>query len=151
MQIYRFVAALTLALPFLLPCRSAQAQAGESAASANKTHHAIFVLTSGEDADWQMTLANMRNMIKGFAPAKVEIELVAYGPGLPFLKKGSAVQTEIQGLEAQQVRFVACENSMRMQHVTAADLAPGVTTVPSGVIELVTRQEQGWAYLKAGR
>ena len=151
MRNHSFLAPLTLALALLLPGRSAQAQAGDAAAIQNKAHHAIFVLTSGEDADWQMTLANMRNMIKGFAPAKVEIELVAYGPGLPFLKKGSAVQTEIQELEAQQVRFVACENSMRLQHVTAADLAPGVTAVPSGVIELVTRQEQGWAYVKAGR
>ena len=130
-------------LVLLMPAMVAGAQ--------TKTHHVLFVLTSGDEADWHMTVTNMRNMIRGFGAEPVETELVAYGPGLAFLKKGSTVQADIASLVEKHARFVACENSMRMQHVTAADLAPGVGTVPSGVIELVTKQEAGWAYIKAGR
>jgi intracellular sulfur oxidation DsrE/DsrF family protein len=40
---------------------------------------------------------------------------------------------------------------MRAQHVTVADLLEGVGTVPAGIVEVVTKQEQGWTYIKAGR
>jgi intracellular sulfur oxidation DsrE/DsrF family protein len=40
---------------------------------------------------------------------------------------------------------------MRMQHVEAKDLLPGVGMVPAGIVEVVTKQEQGWTYIKAGR
>jgi intracellular sulfur oxidation DsrE/DsrF family protein len=130
---------------------AARQAAAQQASSAHAPHRVVFVLTSGDDADWEMTLANVRNMIKGFAPAKVEVEVIAYGPGLAFLKKGSSVETQVTALESPDVHLLACENSMRMQHVTAADLSTGVGTVPSGVVELVTRQEQGWSYIKAGR
>ena len=55
------------------------------------------------------------------------MEVVAYGPGLGFVRKGSAAEVEIQGLEANHVRFVVCENSMRMQHIS--DGAPHICLV----------------------
>jgi intracellular sulfur oxidation DsrE/DsrF family protein len=118
----------------------------------SKPHRVLFVLTSSDEADWHMTITNMSNFIKAFpATDTVEVEIVAYGPGLGFLRKASVIQPDLEALEAKHVHFVACENSMRMQHVTAADLAPGVTSVPSGVVEVVSKQEQGWPYIKAGR
>jgi intracellular sulfur oxidation DsrE/DsrF family protein len=38
---------------------------------------------------------------------------------------------------------------MRKHNITKADLLPVAVTVPSGVAELVLKQEQGWSYLKA--
>lgn len=40
---------------------------------------------------------------------------------------------------------------MRMQHVSATELIDGVGTVPAGILEIITRQEQGWSYIKGGR
>ena len=148
MRLLRPLAVLTFGLMLSFGVRQAAAQ---QASAGHVPHRVVFVLTSGDNADWEMTFANIRNMIKGFAPAKVEVELIAYGPGLAVLKKDSAVQSELVALESPDVHLVACENSMRLQHVTAADLAPGVGTTPSGVIELVTKQEQGWSYIKAGK
>jgi uncharacterized protein len=116
-----------------------------------KTHRVVFGLTSPEEADWELTVGNIRNLIAGLAPDSVEVEVVSYGPGLAFVTKGSSADADIQALETQHVRFVACENSMRKRHVTAADLLQGVQPVPSGIVEVVTKQEQGWTYIKAGR
>jgi len=44
----------------------------------------------------------------------------------------------------------ACENMMRRQNVVKADLLPCVTTVDSGVAEIVRKQEAGWSYLRIG-
>ncbi len=115
-----------------------------------KTHRVLFALTSGDEGDWNLLIGNIHNLIAGLPAGSVEVEVVAYSSGLNFVKKTSSAAAEIQALESKNVRFTACENSMRAQHVTAADLIPGVDPVPSGIVEVVTKQEQGWTYVKAG-
>jgi len=122
-----------------------------SALAQAKTHHVIFALTSGDEADWNLTLGNMRNLLTGFGTDPYEVELVAFGPGIVVLRSTSSVAADIQALQAKHVHFMACENSMRKQHLTVADLITGVQPVPAGIIELVTKQEQGWIYIKGGR
>lgn len=136
------------ALCLLLLCALA---ATSTAVAQSKAHKVVFALTSGDEADWHLTLGNMRNLLSGLGEDSTEMELVAFGPGLAILRSSSAVAADIKALQAKHVHFMACENSMRMQHVTAADLLPGVQTVPSGIVEVVTRQEQGWSYIKGGR
>jgi len=38
---------------------------------------------------------------------------------------------------------------MRGAHLEAADLAPGVGIVPSGVVELIRREHAGYAYVRS--
>jgi intracellular sulfur oxidation DsrE/DsrF family protein len=138
---------LGLSLTLALVPASLQAQAAPS----GKVHHILFALTSGDEADWHLTMGNIRNLLSGLAPDEVEIEVVAYGPGLTSVVKPSAANDEIQALMAKHVVFVACENSMRARKVTKADLIDNMGTVPSGVVEVVKKQEAGWTYVKAGR
>ena len=56
-----------------------------------KAHRVLFALTSPEEADWQLTLNNVRNLESGLVPDAVEVEVVAYGPGTAFLKKDGPV------------------------------------------------------------
>jgi intracellular sulfur oxidation DsrE/DsrF family protein len=46
------------------------------------------------------------------------------------------------------VRIVACENTMRAQKLSKPDMLPGIGYVSSGVVELVLRQQAGWAYIR---
>ena len=116
-----------------------------------KPHQVLFALSSGDDVDWKLTLNNIRNLMSGLAPESVEVEVVAFGPGISFLKKESAEASEIAALELKHVRFVACETAMHKANLSLVDLDSGVETVPSGIVEVVRRQEQGWTYIKAGR
>jgi uncharacterized protein len=116
-----------------------------------KTHRVLFALLSGDEADWRVTVGNINNLIKGLAPDDVEVEVVAYASGLGLVKNGSSMAKEVAELQGLHVKFVACQNAMRMQHVEAKDLLPGVGMVPAGIVEVVTKQEQGWTYIKAGR
>ncbi len=116
-----------------------------------KTHRVLFAMTSPDEADWQLTINNIRNLITGMAPEPVEIELVAYGPGIAFLKKDGVEAAEIQKLESSHVHFIACANAMRRQHLEASDLVAGSEVVPAGIVEVVKKQERGWSYIKAGR
>jgi intracellular sulfur oxidation DsrE/DsrF family protein len=116
-----------------------------------KTHRIVFAVTSGDEADWKMTMGNIRNLISGLKPDVVEVEVVSYSQGLNLVKQGSSLATDIAALQELHVRFVACQNSMRMQHVELKDLLAGVEPVPSGIVEVVSKQEQGWSYIKGGR
>ncbi len=128
----------------------AQTATAPTATDAPARHHrVVFALTSPEEADWNLTMGNIRNLLKLLPDA--EVEVVSYGPGIMMVAKTSAVAADITALEAQHVKFVACQNAMRARKLTVADLIDGVTPVPAGIVEVVTKEEEGWTYIKAGR
>ncbi len=116
-----------------------------------KAHFVLFALTSSDEVDWRLTLNNVRNLVSGMAPEPIDVEGVVYGQGITFLKKDGPDAGEIQELESSHLHFFACGNAMRKEHLEAADLVPGTEVVPSGIVEVVRKQEQGWIYIKAGR
>jgi hypothetical protein len=65
------------------------------------------------------------------------------------LRKDSPVADRIAAALKRGVHIYACQNSMRGYHLEQADLAPGVGTVPSGVVELIRRQHAGYAYVRS--
>jgi intracellular sulfur oxidation DsrE/DsrF family protein len=88
---------------------------------------------------------------KSFGVEHTEIEVVGHNAGLGMmLLKDVELSDRMKKLAHGGVILAACENTMRMKRVTQADLLPFVTTVDSGVAEVVRKQEAGWAYLKSG-
>jgi len=116
-----------------------------------KGHHVVFALTSPDETDWKIMINNIHGLEAGFAPDGVEVEVVAFGPGITFLKSDTPELSDIKELEASHVHFMACNNSMRAHHWTQADIVPGAEIVPSGIVEVAKKEESGWSYIKAGR
>jgi intracellular sulfur oxidation DsrE/DsrF family protein len=114
-------------------------------------HRVVFVITSPDPADWGGVLANIRNLRAGIKPETAQIELIAYSGGTAMLKKGSPVEKDILAAEADGAVVLACGNSMKHEQLTLADMVAGVAVTPSGVVELMRKQEQGWSYIKAGK
>jgi intracellular sulfur oxidation DsrE/DsrF family protein len=142
---------IRLALATLLCLAPFAALRAQTPAPPAKTHRVIFAVTSGDEADWNLTLGNTRNLIAGLKPDAYEIEIVSFGPGISMLKADSTVAKDIAALQAEGVKFTACQNAMRNRHLELKDLVPGAIPVPAGIVELVTKQEQGWIYIKGGR
>lgn len=134
---------LLLAVFIILPMLPLMAQ--------TKVHHVLFAVTSDDKADWGLTLGNVRKIIATLPPGSVDIEVVGWGRGVTLLTKGSEEEKNIEGLQGPHVRFLACEFSLANRKLSKADILPGVDTVPVGVIEAVSKQEQGWSYIKGGR
>jgi intracellular sulfur oxidation DsrE/DsrF family protein len=110
---------------------------------------AIFAVSDADPARWNLTLGNIGNAVDGIGKEHADIELVVYGPGIAMLKKESPVADKIAAALASGVRVVACRNSMRGFHLEPSDLAPGVGIVPSGVVELIRREHEGYAYVRS--
>ena len=113
-------------------------------------HQVVMQLNTADTAVWSSTLGNIRNFQKIW-PGKVTIEVVVHGKALNFLVTDkSHLVSEIEAMTKIGVVFNACENTMNKYGIRKDMLIPSANSVPSGVAELVMKQEEGWSYLKTG-
>lgn len=117
--------------------------------TANKPHRIVIQMTS-EDTLVHKSLMKQLNHIFILAP-DAQVEVVCHGPGLSMLvTEKTIVQPRIHEMAEKGVKFVACEFSMKERNVTKDKIVPDAGTVKGGIIEVVTKQEEGWSYIKAG-
>ena len=105
-----------------------------------------------------MTLAlnNVSNVAQHYDKLgqKVEIEVVAFGPGLHMLRDDtSPVKARIKSMSETmpQLAFSACGNTREnMTKAEAKDipLISEAKVVKAGVVRLMELQERGWSYLR---
>lgn len=118
--------------------------------SSDKKHHVVMQLNTADTASWSGVIGNIRNFQKIW-PGKVEIEVVVHGKALNFLIASKThLAEDIELMTKKGVQFNACENTMQKYGIEKSMLLPSAGTVPSGVAELILKQEAGWGYLKAG-
>jgi intracellular sulfur oxidation DsrE/DsrF family protein len=142
--------AMSLTLTLFLAFGHASA-APATTASTEKVHRIVVQVTADGEDVWNGLLSQVENLRKGFAPEKVEIEIVVHGnaSGL-VLAKNAAVSDRVQKIEATGTNVAYCSNTQKKNNVKAEELTPGVTIIPSGIVQVIKRQEEGWAYIKAG-
>ena len=114
-------------------------------AAANKV---VVQVSDADPAKWNLALNNVRNLQADLGAKNVDIEIVAYGPGIGMLKTDSVVGNRIGEALSSGVKVVACENTMRGQELVKADMLDGIGYVGAGVVEIMQRQQQGWSYLR---
>jgi intracellular sulfur oxidation DsrE/DsrF family protein len=90
----------------------------------------------------------VRNIQADLGAANVDIEIVAYGPGIEMLKLDSPVANRIAEAAAAGAKIMACENTMHGQHLSRGDMLDGIGYVTAGVVEIMQRQQQGWSYIR---
>ncbi len=117
-------------------------------ASALAQSKLVIQVSDAEPAKWNLALNNARNVQEELGAKNVEIEIVAYGPGLGMLKKDAVTSGRIDEASLAGIKVVACENTMRNLKLTRADIHAAASYAPSGVVQLMQRQSQGWSYIR---
>ena len=136
-----FLGAATLAL-------LATALALPVARAADKAYKVVFQVSDADPAKWNLALNNVRNVQHDLGLDNVEIEIVAYGPGIGMLKKDSVVGSRIAQTMAAGTAVIAWENTMQTQKLSRADMLEDIGFVPAGVVELMKQQKEGYAYVR---
>lgn len=139
-----------LGLAVLAVSGLAPVEAGE------KMHKVAVHVDDNDPKRMNMALNNIQNLKKYYDAKgeKVQIELVAYGPGLHMLRSDtSPVKDRIaaMSLAIDGLQFSACGNThARMSKKAGKEvvLLSEATKVPSGVVRLVELQEKGFAYVR---
>jgi len=127
----------------------AQTAAAVAADMPNAAPTRVVVQVSEADpARWNLVLNNVKNLQDELGADKVTVEIVAYGPGIGMLKFDAPTNSRVSEAIKAGVAVQACENTMRNQKLERADMHPNVTYVPAGVVQIIRRQQAGWAYLR---
>ena len=133
----------------------AGAWCGRSAIGAGKStkkHRVVIQVSSDDPKNWDLTLNNVYNIIAGAGANNVDIQVVAYGPGLSIFKKRNEEIAERLAQYKQicplGLRLNSCGVTMKKAGVTQQDLSPGVETTASGILRIIELQEQGYTYIR---
>ena len=108
----------------------------------------VIQVSEADPAKWEMALINARNVRRAYGDKPMEVEIVAYGPGLNMLRNNSTVSADLEEARKDGVKLLACGNTMRMTNTTREDLNWLVDVVPAGIVEIMQKQNEGYAYVR---
>lgn len=127
---------------------SSRAQAGE--------HRVVIQVSQNDSALMNMALNNAQNLVAHHQAKgeNVQVEFVAYGPGLHMLRSDSSpVKERLSALASTtpSIVFSGCGNTMSGQSKQEGkdiSLVSEARVVPTGIARILELQEQGWTYVR---
>lgn len=122
-----------------------------SAQKKEPTKHRVVIQFNDMDSVSQVrAVTQVENIRRVWADA--EIEMVCLSGGLDLLTtKNSKASQKVTELTQKGVTFAACKNTMIVRNIKDEDLLPAAVIIPSAAVELISKQEAGWAYFRGGK
>jgi intracellular sulfur oxidation DsrE/DsrF family protein len=120
-------------------------------ANAQVSNYKVVFDMSSRDTVNQQAIIREIGLITGATP-DAKLEVVIYGQGLDLaVKDRSPQQAAVQKLIAEnKASFKVCAMTMKRNNIDQSQLVPGVEVVPDGIYEIISKQQQGWGYIKVG-
>lgn len=100
----------------------------------------VLQISDADASKRGMVLKVAKHLLKHYGKGKVDVEIVAFGPGIKLLlASNNPLAPFIEKLSADGVRFSACGNAVH--HVTqmlgyAPKLVPAARIVPAGIVRV---------------
>jgi intracellular sulfur oxidation DsrE/DsrF family protein len=108
----------------------------------------VLQVSDESPATWNQTLNVARNIQAVYGKDKVDVEIVVFGNGHGLLKFDSPLANRIDDALESGVQVAMCENTMKANKLTKADMHAKIGYVKAGVIEIIEKQKQGWNTLR---
>lgn len=111
----------------------------------------VVQVSQDNPARWDLVLNTSQNILNYFGQEKVQVVIVAFGPGLKFLLANSPMKQTIAALNSEGVEFDACHNTMlqfkkKLGHMPK--LVPSAVIVPAGIVRIMQLESHGFNYVK---
>lgn len=114
--------------------------------------HILLQLSDGDEAVQARVLNVAGNLLKHYGgPDLVDLEIVAFGPGISLLFADGSQRERVSSLAANGVRFVACMNTVDTIERSSGQrpqLNPLAIPVQAGVAHIVERSTQGFVVVR---
>ena len=133
-QFRTFATLLAIALALTSFCAEAADAVAQPVVAREKV---VIQMSDSVPGKWNLALNNAKNLQEALGRDNVDVEIVAYGPGIDMLKFESEVGPRIDKALADGVKIVACENTMKSMKLTKSDMLSSIAYVPSGVVEMI--------------
>ena len=111
----------------------------------------VFDVTSSNTSVHQSTIRHVKAMSNAYPDSQFEV--VMYSGAMDMvLKDKSTVAEDMEMLaKNENIDFVICEGTMKRHKTDPSQLVSGVRSVPDGILEIITKQGEGWGYIKEGQ
>jgi len=114
--------------------------------------HIVLQLSDGDEGVQSRVLNVAGNLLKHYGgPDLVDLEIVAFGPGISLLFADGDQRERVSSLAANGVRFVACMNTVETIERSSGkrpELNPLAIPVQAGVAHIVERSTQGFVVVR---
>ncbi|RXH21627.1 MULTISPECIES: hypothetical protein [Bradyrhizobium] len=114
-------------------------------------HKIVLQLSDGDANKQALVLSVANNLLKAYAPDKIAIEVVTFGPGIDLLLSGSERRKQVESLIAQGVRFDICLNTVdTIERETGKrpEFIPAATPVQVGAGQILFLAENGYTLVR---
>lgn len=112
-------------------------------------HRVVFQMTSSTIEEQKGLINNVNNLLNLWKE-DVVIHVVIHGPGISLvLSEKTTLQSELYLLVEKGVVFQVCENTLKQKGIAKEAIIDKMQYVPSGIAEIIQKQEQGWSYIKS--
>jgi uncharacterized protein len=120
-------------------------------ACAQAANYKVVFDMSSRDTINQQAIIREIGLITGASP-DAKLEIVIYGQGMDLVVRDrSSQQSAVEKLIAEnKASFKVCAMTMKRNNIDKSQLVSGVEVVPDGIYEIISKQQQGWGYIKVG-
>ena len=100
---------------------------------------------------WKLLLSNVSNLLNAIDNKKFHIEVLANAEAVKYYDTTQDLDADINTMKVlnnRGIKFIACNNALMANHIEKHSIINFVDIIPVGVLELVEKQSEGYAYIK---
>jgi intracellular sulfur oxidation DsrE/DsrF family protein len=114
----------------------------------SQPYRVVFDLTSRDTLEQKAVLRWLREV--GTSSPDAQMEVVMYGKGFELVmpERSAYIDDVKTAMKNPNVSFKVCAIALRNNNIAQSQLLSGVETVPDGIRELVSKQQDHWGYIK---
>ena len=112
------------------------------------SYRVVFDLTSRDTLDQKAVMRWIKEVSTSSPDAQMEVVMYAKGFELVMPERSALIADVKEAMKNPNVTFKVCAIALKNNNVTPAQLVPSVQTVPDGIYEIVSKQQEHWGYIK---
>ena len=111
-------------------------------------YRVVFDLTSRDSLEQKAVLRWIREVSSSSPNAQMEVVMYAKGFELVMPERSAYIADVQNAMKNPNVTFKVCAMALKNNNVDKSQLLAGVSTVPDGIHEIVSKQQDHWGYIK---
>lgn len=111
-------------------------------------YRVVFDLTSRDTLEQKAVLRWIKEVSNASRTAQIEVVMYAKGFDLVMPERSAYIAEVKDAMKNPNVAFRVCAIALKNNGVDKSQLLAGVQTVPDGIYEIVSKQQDNWGYIK---
>jgi intracellular sulfur oxidation DsrE/DsrF family protein len=111
-------------------------------------YRVVFDLTSRDSLEQKAVLRWIKEVSTSSPNAQMEVVMYAKGFDLVMPERSAYIADVKDAMKNPNVSFKVCAIALKNNNVDKSQLLAGVGTVPDGIYEIVSKQQEHWGYIK---